>query len=62
MKNPRFSLASQLKGVEKALQNPRTPQQLLPSLRRRAKELGVELGQSQAQRRSGLFAILRKKG
>src|SRR5205809_4406096 len=39
MKNPRLNLESQFKGVEKALQNPKTPRQLVPSLQRRAKEL-----------------------
>ena len=62
MKNPGFSLASQLKGVEKALQNPRTPPQLLPSLRRRARELSVEVDRKQAKGRSGFLALLRRKG
>lgn len=62
MKNPGFSLESQFKGVEKALENPKTPPQLIPSLRRRAKELSIELGRQQTKHRPGLFAFLQKKG
>lgn len=62
MKNPGFSLESQFKGVEKALQNPKTPPQLIPSLRRRAKELSIELARKQPKGRPGLFAFLRKRG
>jgi hypothetical protein len=62
MKNPGFSLESQFKGIEKALANPKTPPQLIPSLRRRAKDLGIELGRKQTKRRPGLFAFLLRKG
>jgi len=62
MKKPKLSLESQFRGVEKALQNPKTPPQLIPSLRRRAKELSIAMGQQQTKPRSGLFAFLRKKG
>jgi|GEM_PF-7027982 len=62
MKNSGFSLESQFKGVEKTLQNPKTPPQLMPSLRRRARELGIELARKQTKRRPGLFAFLRRKG
>jgi hypothetical protein len=62
MKKPKLSLESQFRGVEKALQNPKTPRQLIPSLQRRATELSIALGRKQAKPRSGLFAFLRKKG
>ncbi len=62
MRNSGFSLESQFKGVEKALQNPKTPPQLIPSLRRRARELSIEMGRKQTKRRPGLFAVLRRKG
>jgi hypothetical protein len=62
MKNSGFSLESQFKGVEKALKNPKTPPQLIPSLRRRVKELSIELAQKQTKHRPGLFAFLRRKG
>jgi hypothetical protein len=62
MKNPGFSLESQFKGVEKALKSPKTPPHLIPSLRRRAKELSIELARKQTKRRPGLFAFLRRKG
>jgi hypothetical protein len=62
MKNPGFSLDSQLKGVEKALQNPKTPSQLIPSLRRRAKELSIQLAPTRTKRRLGLMAFFRRKG
>jgi hypothetical protein len=62
MKKPKLSLESQLKGVEKALQNPKTPRQLIPSLHWRAKELSIAMGREQTRPRSGLFTFLRKKG
>ncbi len=62
MKNPGFSLESQFKGVEKALESPKTPPQLIPSLRCRAKELGIELARKQTKPRPGLVAFLRRKG
>lgn len=62
MKKPKLSLETQFRGVEKALQNPRTPRQLIPSLQRRAKELSIAMGRQQTKARSGLFAFLRKKG
>jgi hypothetical protein len=62
MKNPGFSLESRFRGVEKALANPKTPPRLLPSLRRRAKELSIELARKQTKRGPGLFAFLRRKG
>jgi hypothetical protein len=61
-KKPGFSLFSQFKGVEKALQNPKTPTQLLPSLRRREQELRIAMGRQQMRPRAGLFNFLRKKG
>jgi len=62
MKNLGFSLESQFKGVEKALENPKTPPQLIPSLRRRAQELSIELARKETRRRPGLFTFLRRKG
>jgi len=62
MKKPGFSLESQFKGVEKALQNPKTPRHLIPSLRRRAQELSIEMGRQQTKRRFGIFAFFRKRG
>jgi hypothetical protein len=62
MKKPGLSLESQFRGIEKALQNPKTPSQLIPSLRRRAKELSIAMGRQQTKSRSGFLAFLRKKG
>ena len=63
MKNkPRFSPFSQLKGIEKALENPKTATQLLPSLRRREQELRIAMGRPQTSPRAGPFNFLRKKG
>jgi len=62
MKNPGFSLESKFKGVKKALENPRTPPQLIPSLRRRAKELSIELARKQTKPPSGISTFPRKKG
>jgi hypothetical protein len=62
MKKPKLSLESQFKGVEKALQNPNTPRQLIPSLHRRAKELSIAMGRERMKSRSSLFAFFRKKG
>jgi hypothetical protein len=62
MQKPKLSLESQFRGVEKALQNPETPRQLIPSLQRRAKELSIAMGRKQTKPRSGFFAFLRKKG
>ena len=57
-----FNLFSQFKGVEKALQNPKTPTRLIPSLRRREEELRTAMGRQQMRPRAGLFNFLRKKG
>lgn len=62
MKKPGLSLESQFKGVEKALHNPKTPRQLIPSLQRRAKELSIAMGRELAKPRRSLFGFLRKKG
>jgi hypothetical protein len=62
MKNFGFSLESQFRGIEKALQNPKTPRHLIPSPRRRAEELSIELARTQTKRRSGFFAFLWRKG
>lgn len=54
MARHKFTLSDQLKAAESALRNPRTPPQLLDSLRRRTKELRKKMS---GRRRGGLLGI-----
>jgi len=52
-----LTISDQLKGIEKAIESPRTPSQLKPGLEKRAQTLRKQLGRERKSS-SGVLGIL----